>query len=120
VYKYTSSSDFGAILLTNGIAIESYARDEPWSNWCLVPIKEEFFKYPEVGKYGLWIVQQTSSTPECAINVWNTKDKEVTIGISADVASAVGARLDASFLTGHESADWTYYNRNENVQSQFC
>jgi hypothetical protein len=54
-------------------------------------------KYPEVKKYSSWIVKMTYSTPECALNAWRLKQKQVKVGFSVDPLQVAGLEAKAKW-----------------------
>ena len=109
--KYTSSSDFGAVLVTaSPIVHRAYHYQSPFSNWVKDNAEELFFgaRRQEVKEHGLFVITQTFATTKCSITAWKTPQSEVFLGF--DIGT-MGAGLESSgiWYEGRSSSGWNSY-----------
>ena len=108
--KYTSSSDFGAILMTDSpIEKKAFLYKSPFIDWvranaqCLLQKREL-----EIKEQGLWIIRWTYSTKKASINAWAGTDKKVVVGFQA---SAYGTEFGpkGGWHKGRADTAWDDY-----------
>ena len=80
--KYTSSSDLGAILMTDSpVEKKPYLYKSPLNDWVRASSRQLLqTREMEIKEYGLWIIRWTYSTSKASINAWVGTDKRVVVG----------------------------------------
>ena len=82
-FKMSSSTDSGAILLTEPtIWREGFFHNHEFELWAKQNSEALLKARPEIREHGLWIVKWTYSTKKCSINAWVHQKKDVTVGFS--------------------------------------
>lgn len=108
--KYVSSADYGAVLLTTPpITKEFYYHETPFLNWFSKNAKAILKKFPEVKRHDVWIVTQTCSAPECSLNAWRAKEKEVAVGFYASASAVAGLEAKGKWYTASDDGGWNYF-----------
>lgn len=109
--KYVSSTDFGAVLLTTfPVKKEFYYHNTPFWKWFEKNSKTILQKYPEVKRYGLWIVKMTCSTPKCAVNAWRLREKHVKVGFSVDPSQVAGLEAQGNWYLARSDGGWNVFD----------
>jgi hypothetical protein len=82
--KYTSTSAFGAVLVTNGPVVrDGYYHAAPFREWMRENVHALMKARPEVRDFGVRVITSTYSTRECNIAGWATGGVEVAVGLKA-------------------------------------
>ena len=109
LFKYKSTTNFGAVLLTSQISKLRYYADNPFESW----VRENSFliesQYPEVKTYGLWVVTEILCSPKVALNVWTKKEKETVVGFTAGAQGGVDLKAAGNWHTDQEDSGWSYF-----------
>jgi hypothetical protein len=110
VWKYNSSTDFGAILMTTPpVTREMINHEDPYERWCQKNAKTILKLRPEVKDHGMWIVTKTHSTKYCSLNVWKSKQKDVHVGFSAKVAEGGDLKASGGWFENSSDGGWNHY-----------
>lgn len=99
----------GAVLLTTPPIIrDAYYHEEPLTGWVRDNAVRIVQNRPEVREHGLWIVTATYSTPRCALNVWTTTEREITVAFKAKArGSQFGPK--GEWFESTEDTGWASY-----------
>ena len=109
--KYKSNSDFGVVLLTsNSVIKEYYDNDTPFSRWCEKNMSLIAKEYPDAKRYGFWVVRGTYSTSDCAINIWDTKNKETVVGFGGGSSGVADLEANGSWYTDSNDSGWSRWH----------
>lgn len=64
---------------------------------------------PNIAKNGIWIIQHTWVTDECAINVTNSSDKEIEVGLDIAATGIVKVGAGGGTFDKLKNEGWTTY-----------
>jgi hypothetical protein len=109
LYKYKSTTNFGAVLLTSQISKLRYYVDAPFQSWIRDNSSLIESQYPEVKTYGLWVVTEILCSPKVALNVWTEKETETVVGFAAGAKGVVDLNADGNWHTDQEDGGWIYF-----------
>lgn len=120
--KYQSSSDFGAILATQGpiqhdglyyenIFIERVTENAPKL------LSSKKYKV-DIEKYSLVLVTSTYSCSKCALNAWHNSQNEVMLGFDVDAANVADLEISGSCYTGSAGSGWNSYKSTVSLRSR--
>ncbi|MCJ1246416.1 hypothetical protein MMC30_003623 [Trapelia coarctata] len=114
VFKYSTSTGFGAILLTAPPMVKkAYLYESPFQQWVKQNVQQiDQLRGPEVRQYGLWIVTSTWSTSQCSINAWKQASKEVVVGFKARVFGEEFGP-EGQWFEDEMDTDWTHYSGDD-------
>ena len=103
VIKYTSSRQFGAVLLTSPpVQRAQIDRIGALRAWEQENHEVILNTYPDVRNTGLWMIVTTWSTPECALSTWEAGSASLIMSFGVNVNSTVDASLNmGSFLSSN-------------------
>ena len=114
--KYTSSSDFGAILMTDSpIEKKGYLYKSPFHDWVRDNLRQLLQKREtEIKEHGLWIIRWTYSTSKASINAWAGTDKKVVVGFQVSTfGTDFGPK--GEWHKGHADSSWDDYVPKEST-----
>lgn len=114
--KYTSSSDFGAILMTDSpIEKREYLYKSPFTDWVRDNSRQLLQKREmEIKEHGLWIIRWTYSTSKASINAWSGTDKKVVVGFRVSTfGTDFGPK--GEWHKGHADSSWDDYVPKEST-----
>lgn len=72
-------------------------------------------QYPELEKYGLWVVKVTFATKQCSNIVWSTAGKKVSIGFMASVAGVGGIGPSGEWYEEHGEEAWQKFRADVRI-----
>ena len=114
--KYTSSSDFGAILMTDSpIEKKAYLYKSPFNDWVRANSRQLLqTRGMEIKEHGLWIIRWTYSTSKASINAWVGTDKRVVVGFKVSTfGTDFGPK--GEWHRGHADSSWDDYIPKEST-----
>jgi hypothetical protein len=110
--KYVTTSDFGAVLLTAPqVRKERYYHKMPFIRWFKRNAGMILKQFPEVKDHGVWIITATCSAPECALNVWRLKNKEIVIGFSGTASQTAALEARGKWYTASSDSGWNHFKQ---------
>lgn len=114
--KYTSSSDFGAILMTDSpIEKREYLYKSPFTDWVRDDSRQLLQKGEmEIKEHGPWIIRWTYSTSKASINAWSCTDKKVVVGFRVST-SGTDFGPKGGWHKGHADSSWDDYVLKEST-----
>lgn len=118
-YRYSATSDKGALLLTQGPVIYRQATPNgPLCDW-VVENGNKILQKARKPKRGVWIVTKTYSANHRCLNVLYSEGTAVTVGIDVTALNNSGVvQASASFWREHSGELW---NTDHDVSGDpFC
>jgi len=118
--KYTSSSSFGALLVTSPpITHSSYYYSSPFSSW----VKDNMHALlngehkDDIHANGLVVVTQTYSTSKATITAWTDGKNEVFLGFDGALPGVGKTDDSGGWSKGNSASGWQEYDAsgNDNV-----
>jgi hypothetical protein len=111
IFKYTTNTDFGAILLTAAPMVKkAFLYESPFRQWVRDNSEQIWqLRGVEVRQHGLWIVLSTYSTTQCSLNAWRQASNEVLVGFKA---RAFGEEFgpQGSWYEDERDTGWNHYH----------
>ncbi|KAK5107390.1 hypothetical protein LTR62_001333 [Meristemomyces frigidus] len=104
-YKFSSSSDFGAVLMcSQPVQRETVYHPTRLLQWVKENARAILALYPDVQRHGFFLVTTTYHTTHAWINAWTSREKEVLVGFKAR-AVEVGEIAPSSqwYQSSHDS-----------------
>ena len=110
--KYTSSSKFGAVLITrHPVTLHAYHQERLFLQWLDSNRRMLYLENgSQLKKYGLWIITKTFSAPGCSITAWadDAKDALVSVKAKASMLGELGTTLSLEDTVMDK--DWSHYD----------
>ncbi|KAH7235535.1 hypothetical protein BKA59DRAFT_532974 [Fusarium tricinctum] len=114
--KFSTSSEFGAVLVCeNDVVEEGFDLRQPFNTWLENNAKALFKEYPELKEHGLYAVMWTYSTTGIHLSVWNDKSNHATVGVKVGVAGAGNIGPKTEYVRGQSSSGWTEWTDQKRV-----
>ncbi|KAL2157884.1 hypothetical protein VTH06DRAFT_4937 [Thermothelomyces fergusii] len=114
--EYSSSGDFGAVLMCDAdVVSEGFDFRDPFSVWLRAHAGRLFARYPEAREHGLCAATWTYSSTDVHITAWHGTDKRVVVGFDADVAGAAKAGPKTTWHRGSSSVGWSSWTGQKRV-----
>jgi hypothetical protein len=106
-YKFESTRDGGAVLLTKGeIKHERFYYESPFKQWVRDNAVRLIQERPEILEQGFWIVTSTWSVERAALNCWKENGRTVGVGFKAGVVGIGEVAPSGEWVTGGGSEGW--------------
>lgn len=116
VYQFSSSSNFGAILMTEpNIWREGFYHDSQFEAWVKQNNAALFAMRPEIKEHGLWVVKWIYSTTKCSLNAWTSKEKILTVGFKTNAIAIGEAAPQGSWYESNIDGGWSQYTAKVNL-----
>ena len=120
-YEFSSSSSYGAILMTNPpIQRTAYLHEHFFRQWCRDNASILLAKRPEIRDYSLWIVTATCATSACSLNASLSKEKSVRVGFKAGAVPAGEVAPSGGWYQGSADEGWVHYGMVRIGSRSFC
>lgn len=110
--KYTTSSSFGAVLVTAPpIVHTAFYYQSPFSQWISdnAPALLSGEHKDDIKKYGLVVVTQAYSTSKCALTAWTEGKGEAFLGFNAEAPGVGKADPNGGWYEGNSASGWVGY-----------
>ena len=119
-FTFTTSSDFGAVLVTEAaVKLNYFSEDTPFRRWLNVNFQGLLKSFPHVFERGepIWIITKTYSSSKCSVACWSGSQQRVSLefGVklaveAGGVSEGVSAAPQASNVRVKTSgAGWAHY-----------
>ncbi|KAJ5891930.1 uncharacterized protein N7473_008158 [Penicillium subrubescens] len=112
--KHKTSTSSKAALVTGSTAMREKVLapfDKPVSTWAsenAQALLDSDFA-PDIAKNGIWIIQHAWVTDECAINMTNSSDKEIEVGLDIAATGIAKAGAGGGTFDKLKNEGWTTY-----------
>jgi hypothetical protein len=112
--KHKISTSGKAALVTGSTAMREKVLapfDKPVATWAsenAQALLDSDFA-PDIAKNGIWIIQHTWVTDECAINMTNSSDKEIEVGLDIAATGIAKAGAGGGTFDKLKNEGWTTY-----------
>jgi hypothetical protein len=100
-FKYSTSTNFGAILMCDTkVVVECFDHRDPFRRWLNQNADKLLLNYPTLKKHEIYIATTTYSCSDVHINVWHSKDDEIKIGVKVGVTGVGGLGPSGKWMRG--------------------
>lgn len=109
-FKYSTSANFGAILMCDtDVVVECYDHRDPFRKWLKENVPKLLAEYPSLRQHGIYVATTTYSCSSVHINVWHSSQDEVKLGFKVGVTGLGGLGPSTTWLRGTSSKSWTSF-----------
>jgi hypothetical protein len=112
--KYTTSSSFGAVLVTTPpITHNAFYYSSPFSQWVsdnAHALLSGDYK-DDIHANGLVVVTQTYTTPKCSLTAWTDSKSEVFLGFDAGINGLGNLKPQGGWYEGNSASGWQKYEQ---------
>ncbi|KAI0459168.1 hypothetical protein F5B21DRAFT_341202 [Xylaria acuta] len=116
VFRYSTSGDFGAVLMCDDDVIsEGFDFRNVFLIWLKRNAKALFAKYPDAKKHGICAVTWTYSSTNIHITAWEGAGNSVTVGFKAGAAGVVDVGPQMTWLRGRSGSAWSEWTGEKRV-----
>ena len=115
VTEYSTSSNFGAVLMCDGdVVVEGYDVRGPFERW-VRENRKELAKVDELRKHGVVISTWTFSSESVHLNVWSSGENRVRVGIEAGASGVAKGDAGVEWVRGRSGSSWTDWTDGKRV-----
>jgi len=112
VYEYKSSTDFGAVLITqNPVHRNAFYHESPFKRW-VKDNADNLIKHrrrEEIKNHGLTIVTDVYTSKKCSLNAWTDSSKAVRVGFSVNAMGQLNVGADGGWSVAESAGGWNHY-----------
>jgi hypothetical protein len=112
VFKYKSTDDSGAVLITKTpVHRDAFYHESPFTRWVKsnsVALMRHARK-DEIKKYGLTIITDVYSTKRCSLTAWRGTSKTVQAGFNVTAEGLLDVGFDSSWYVNKTAGAWNHY-----------
>lgn len=109
LYDYTSSTEFGAILVCpEKVHQEGYYHRDPFKKWAQANAEAILKAQPDAKTDGFWVVTTTFSTTDVWTNAWTSKGTHVSLAFKVDVVGAGEIAPAGEFYRADSASGWNH------------
>jgi len=116
--RYSTSGEFGAVLLCRGdVVSEGFDFREPFLAWLQVNAKVLFRRYPDARKRGsgLCVATWTYSAEDIGIAAWESSEGGVAVGCEVGMAEVAKLGPNVEWIRGRSSSGWAEWKDQKRV-----
>jgi hypothetical protein len=108
--KYTTSGDFGAVLIcADTVTIERTDYRDPFGVWLKENAAKLLSDYPVLKSRGVYVVTTTYSCSDVYINAWNNPQDEITVGFRVNASGIGSTAPPLAWMPGNSQHSWTHF-----------
>jgi hypothetical protein len=113
--KYTTSSSFGAVLVTEPpVTHNAFYYTSPFTTWVqdnAHALLSGDYK-EDIRKNGLVVVTQTYTTSKCSITAWTDTKSEAFLGFDVGIKGAGDVKAQGGWYEGNSAGGWEKYEED--------
>jgi hypothetical protein len=122
VLKYSTKTNFGALLLTTPtIERRGYSSESPIKNWYKANVgrilSPEFRYADDISEHGLFVITEIHSTKKCSLISWTSPSKEVIVGVDVGSAGVANVGAHGRWMASSSEGGWNHYQGTVSVHS---
>lgn len=112
-FTFKKDDEFGAVLCAEApVHLDYFPDDAPFYRWLRRNARKLATDYADImgDDVPLWIVTKIYHTTKCSIACWSGSQREISLGLEAEIVPQASAKPEGSNLKVHASGPgWAHY-----------